>query len=215
MVKDAASLRTKLPLSRYEADELRPAKTHEFAKESMDTKTLLGLFSQGNRRSNRGFGGGAQGSNGGSGPASGERKARISSHNKRRVRKSMQNPKSSASPKAKKKKVMLVKPELSTFDELSIAASKIRNKFEELTRVSAVWEGHDKSEARQLQAGLVKDVDGNWRDIDGMLVESISVQEDTERIKVRKTINELFKELEIGEADLNRVLKKVRACECV
>ena len=160
------------------ADEFRPAKTHEFSKHHKtegDAKQLMGLFSQGNRGAPRGDTEVA----GGNDPK--EKKAILSSHHHRKARRTHEKLTTDSqpappSPRWKRKKA-LVKPELSTFDELTIAASKISDKFEELTNVSSVWEGHDKSEARQQQAGLIKDADGNWRDIDGVLVESVSAQE--------------------------------------
>ena len=157
MVKIAAEGRPKLPLSRATADELRPAKYER----------SVSFFAQGNNISR---------------PADKreERKSRGTGDFRRGheniAKNNVDKPNINQS-RLKKKPIKPVQPELSTFDELMIGASKINEKLEELSSISSEWEGHDKSEVRNQSAGLVKDSTGNWRDVDGALVETRSVAE--------------------------------------
>ena len=68
-------------------------------------------------------------------------------------------------------KASVLPGQTSTFDEMKLSLSKVHDQLEGLCNVSHSWESDEKREIRLLGAGLSKDEDGNWRDIDGALTE--------------------------------------------
>jgi hypothetical protein len=106
----------------------------------------------------------------------------------------------------RKKKYNHAKP-VSTFDELKLAVASVKDRLEGLCDINPAWESKEKLENKvQGGTGLRKDKDGNWRDLEGGVVESADNVNFKDRQETQETIDGIFKSLGTTEADIKRTL---------